>query len=244
MSTRQFGQPIKRNEDPRLLTGRALFTDDVQMAGMLHAAFLRSDLAHARIRSIDVRGASRRPGVAAVYTADDLGEFWQPGPLLVPPPPVERLEFHQRTQVPLARGKVRHAGEAVAMIVAESRYLAEDALDDIFVEYEPLDAVIDLEAALSEGAPLVYEDLGHNVSARVTQTKGDWTQAESEADLVIRRRFLYDRGAAAALENRGIVASWDEKSQRLTIWGHDPGAHSHTQRPGVHVGAVGAPGCA
>ena len=218
MSTRQFGQPIKRNEDPRLLTGRALFTDDVQMAGMLHVAFLRSDLAHARIRSIDVKGARRRPGVAAVYTADDLGEFWQPGPLLVPPPPVEQLEFHERTQVPLAKGKVRHAGEAVAMVVAESRYLAEDALDDIFVDYEPLDAVIGLEAALSEGAPPVHEDLGHNVSARVTQTKGNWTQAESEADLVIRRRFLYDRGTAAALENRGIVASWDEKSQRLTIW--------------------------
>ena len=218
MSTRQFGQPIKRNEDPRLLTGRALFTDDVQMAGMLHVAFLRSDLAHARIRSIDVKGASRRPGVAAVYTADDLGEFWQPGPLLVPPPPVEQLEFHQRTQAPLAKGKVRHAGEAVAMVVAESRYLAEDALDDIFVDYEPLDAVIGLEAALNEGAPLVHEDLGHNISARVTQTKGNWTQAESEADLVIRRRFLYDRGTAAALENRGIVASWDEKSQRLTIW--------------------------
>ena len=218
MSTRQFGQPIKRNEDPRLLTGRALFTDDVQMAGMLHVAFLRSDLAHARIRSIDVKGASRRPGVAAVYTADDLGEFWQPGPLLVSPPPVEQLEFHQRTQAPLAKGKVRHAGEAVAMVVAESRYLAEDALDDIFVDYEPLDAVIGLEAALNEGAPLVHEDLGHNISARVTQTRGNWTQAESEADLVIRRRFLYDRGTAAALENRGIVASWDEKSQRLTIW--------------------------
>ncbi|MDE0632942.1 MAG: xanthine dehydrogenase family protein molybdopterin-binding subunit [Caldilineaceae bacterium] len=218
MSTRQFGRPIKRNEDPRLLTGRALFTDDVQMAGMLHVAFLRSDLAHARIRSIDVKGASRRPGVAAVYTAGDLGEFWQPGPLLVPPPPVEKLEFHERTQVPLAKDKVRHAGEAVAMVVAESRYTAEDALDDIFVDYEPLDAVIGLEAALSEGAPLVHEDLGHNVSARVTQTKGSWTQAESEADLIVRRRFLYDRGAAAALENRGIVASWDEKSQRLTIW--------------------------
>ena len=218
MSTRQFGRPIKRNEDPRLLTGRALFTDDVQMAGMLHVAFLRSDLAHARIRSIDIEGACRHPGVAAVYTAGDLGEFWQPGPLLVPPPPVEKLEFHERTQVPLAKDKVRHAGEAVAMVVAESRYTAEDALDHIFVEYEPLDAVTGLEAALREDAPLVHEDLGHNVSARVTQTKGNWTQAESEADLVIRRRFLYDRGAAAALENRGIVASWDEKSQRLTIW--------------------------
>jgi len=218
MSTRQFGQPIKRNEDPRLLTGRALFTDDVQLAGMLHVAFLRSDLAHARIRSIDVEGASRSPGVVAVYTAGDLGEFWQPGPLLVPPPPVEKLEFHERTQVPLAKDKVRHAGEAVAMVVAESRYIAEDALDHIFVDYEPLDAVTGLEAALSEDAPLVHEDLGHNVSARVTQTKGDWSQAESEADLVVRRRFHYDRGTAAALENRGIVASWDEKSQRLTIW--------------------------
>ncbi|MXY92180.1 MAG: xanthine dehydrogenase family protein molybdopterin-binding subunit [Caldilineaceae bacterium SB0664_bin_27] len=218
MSTRQFGRPIKRNEDPRLLTGRALFTDDVQLAGMLHVAFLRSDLAHARIRSIDVEGASRSPGVVAVYTAADLGEFWQPGPLLVPPPPVEKLAFHERTQVPLAKDKVRHAGEAVAMVVAESRYIAEDALDDIFVDYEPLDAVTGLEAALREDAPLVHEDLGHNVSARVTQTKGSWTQAESEADLVVRRRFLYDRGTAAALENRGIVASWDEKSQRLTIW--------------------------
>ena len=218
MSTRQFGQPIKRNEDPRLLTGRALFTDDVQLAGMLHVAFLRSDLAHARIRSVDVGGARERRGVAAVYTADDLGEFWQPGPLLVPPPPVEQLEFHQRTQVPLAKDKIRHAGEAVAMVVAESRYLAEDALEEILIDYEPLDAAVDLEAALTSGAPLVHDDLEHNVSARVVQTKGDWAQAEVEADLVISRRFHYDRGTAAALENRGIVASWDEKSQRLTIW--------------------------
>ena len=196
MSTRHFGQPIKRNEDPRLLTGRALFTDDVQLTGMLHVAFLRSDLAHARIHAVDLGNARERPGVAAVYTAADLGDFWQPGPLLVPPPPVERLEFHQRTQVPLAKGKVRHAGEAVVMVVAESRYLAEDALDDIFVDYEPLDAAVDLESALAKDAPLVHDDLGNNVSARVVQTKGNWAQAEAEADLVIRRRFHYDRGTA------------------------------------------------
>ena len=218
MSTRQFGQPIKRNEDPRLLTGRALFTDDVQLAGMLHVAFLRSDLAHARIRSIELGGARERRGVVAVYTADDLGEFWQPGPLLVPPPPVEQLEFHQRTQVPLAKEKIRHAGEAVAMVVAESRYLAEDALEDLFIDYEPLQAVVDLEAALTSAAPLVHDDLGHNVNARMTQNKGDWTRAEAEADLIIRRRFHYDRGTAAAMENRGIVASWDDKSQHLTVW--------------------------
>ena len=218
MSTRQFGQPIKRNEDPRLLTGRALFTDDVQLAGMLHVAFLRSDLAHARIRSVELGGARERRGVVAVYTADDLGEFWQPGPLLVPPPPVEQLEFHQRTQVPLAKEKIRHAGEAVAMVVAESRYLAEDALEDLFIDYEPLQAVVDLEAALTSAAPLVHDDLGHNVNARMTQNKGDWTRAEVEADLIIRRRFHYDRGTAAAMENRGIVASWDDKSQHLTVW--------------------------
>ena len=218
MSTRHFGQPIKRNEDPRLLTGRALFTDDVQLAGMLHVAFLRSDLAHARIRSVELGGARERRGVVAVYTADDLGEFWQPGPLLVPPPPVEQLEFHQRTQVPLAKEKIRHAGEAVAMVVAESRYLAEDALEDLFIDYEPLQAVVDLEAALTSAAPLVHDDLGHNVNACMTQNKGDWTRAEAEADLIIRRRFHYDRGTAAAMENRGIVASWDDKSQHLTVW--------------------------
>ena len=218
MSTRHFGQPVKRNEDPRLLTGRALFTDDVQIAGMLHVAFLRSDLAHARIRNVDLGGAQQRPGVVAVYTAADLGDFWQPGPLLVPPPPVEKLEFHQRTQVPLAKEKVRHAGEAVVMVVGESRYIAEDALDDIYVDYEPLDAVVDLETALAADAPLVHEDLKSNVSAAVVQTKGSWAQAEAEADTVIRRRLLYDRGTAAAMENRGIVASWDEKSQQLIIW--------------------------
>ena len=218
MSTRQFGQPIKRNEDPRLLTGRALFTDDVQLAGMLHVAFLRSDLAHARIRSIVMGAARERQGVVAVYTAEDLGEFWQPGPLLVPPPPVEQLEFHPRTQVPLAKEKIRHAGEAVVMVVAESRYLAEDALEEIFVDYEPMDAVVDLEVALNSAAPLVHDDLGHNLNARMTQTKGDWTRAEAEADLIIRRRLHYDRGTAAAMENRGIVASWDDKTQHLTIW--------------------------
>ena len=218
MTTRYFGQPIKRNEDPRLLTGRALFVDDVHLPGMLHVAFLRSDLAHARINSIDVGAARERPGVVAVYTADDLGDYWKPGPLLVPPPPIDKIVFHQRTQVPLAKGKIRHAGEALVMVVAESRYIAEDALDDIFVGYDVLDAVVDLEAALADGAPLVHEDLGSNISAHVVQKKGDWARAEAEADLVIRRRFLYDRGTAAAMENRGIVAHWESKTQHLTVW--------------------------
>ena len=138
MSTRSFGEPIKRNEDRRLLTGQALFIDDVELPGMLHAAFLRSQVAHARILKIDVTRALQRPGVIAAYVAGDLGDYWQPGPMLVPPPPIEGIIFHERTQVPLAKGKVRHVGEPLVIVIAESRYIAEDALDDIDVELEQL----------------------------------------------------------------------------------------------------------
>ena len=124
MATRYFGQPIKRNEDPRLLTGQALFTDDVHLPGMLHVAFYRSPYAHARIKSIDTSAAAAMPGVVAIYTATDLGDYWQPGPLLVPPPPVKDIVFNPRMQVPLARDKVRFVGEPVAVVVAASRYQA------------------------------------------------------------------------------------------------------------------------
>jgi carbon-monoxide dehydrogenase large subunit len=218
MTTQPLGERIKRNEDPRLLTGRALFIDDLDLPGMLHVAFLRSPHAHARIRGTDAFRACGREGVVAVYTAADLGSYWQPGPLLVPPPPVEGMVFHQRTQVPLAKDKVRHLGEPVALVVATSRYVAEDALEDIAVDYEPLPAVVDLEKALEPGAPLVHEDVGSNLAAYVPQKKGDYETAKAQADVVIRRRFSYDRGAAAAIENRGVVAQWDVRAQKLTIW--------------------------
>lgn len=218
MAAQYIGKPLLRNEDHRLLTGQALFVDDVHLPGMLHAAFLRSDYAHARFLSIDTSNALQRPGVIAVYTADDLGDYWQPGPLLVPPPPIERLTFNARTQVPLAKGKVRHAGEAIAVVVAESRYIAEDALQDIIVDMEPLDAVVDLEKALAPDAALVHEDLESNLAAHVIQEKGDYETVWQQADVIIKRRFLYDRGTAAAMENRGVVADWDTKSQQLTVW--------------------------
>src|SRR3954452_20015716 len=148
MSTRVFGEPVKRNEDQRLLTGQALFVDDVELPGLLHAALLRSQVAHGRIKRIDVEVARRRPGVIAVYVAEDLGDYWQPGPLLVPPPPIPGIVFNQRTQVPLVKDKVRHLGEAVALVVAESRYLAEDVVELIEVDYEPLPATVDLERSV------------------------------------------------------------------------------------------------
>jgi carbon-monoxide dehydrogenase large subunit len=218
MTTRYFGAPIARNEDRRLLTGQALFVDDVELPGLLHAAFLRSQIAHGRVRHVDVSAARRREGVVAVYTADDLGAYWQPGPLLVPPPPIEGITFNQRTQVPLAKDKARHAGEPLALVIAESRHLAEDALADIVVDLEPLPAVVDLERALSENSPTVHDDVRGNVAARVRQRKGDYAVAVTHADHVIRRRFHYDHGASMPMETRGVVAKWDAKANHLTVW--------------------------
>jgi carbon-monoxide dehydrogenase large subunit len=218
MTTRYFGAPVPRNEDARLLTGRALFVDDVELPGMLHAAFVRSPHAHARIRAIDVSAARRREGVIAVYTAQDLGDYWKPGPLLVPPPPIAGAVFNERCQVPLAKDKVRHAGEPVALIVAESRYLAEDAAADVVVGYEPLPAVVDLERAVAPDAPRVHDDVPGNVAARVRQARGDYAEAAKRAHRVIRRRFVYDRGTASPIETRGVVAQWDAKADKLTVW--------------------------
>jgi carbon-monoxide dehydrogenase large subunit len=218
MTTRYFGAPIKRNEDPRLLRGRALFVDDVVLPNMMHVAFLRSAVAHGRIRGIDAAAARRRAGVAAVYTAGDLGDYWKPGPLLVPPPPIPGITFNLRTQVPLAKDKVRHVGEPLAMVVAQSRHLAEDALADIVVDIDSLPAVVDLEMALAASSALVHDDLGTNISAHVRQTKGNYATAAATAAHVIRRRFLYDRGASNPIETRGIVAKWDARADQLTVW--------------------------
>jgi aerobic carbon-monoxide dehydrogenase large subunit len=218
MTTRYFGAPIGRNEDARLLRGRALFVDDLDFPDLLHAAFLRSAVAHGRIRRIDVSAALRRPGVVAVYTAADLGDYWQPGPLLVPPPPIAGITFHQRTQVPLARDKVRHVGEPLAVVIAEGRAIAEDALADIVVELEPLPAVADIERALDPSAARVHDDLADNVAARVRQTKGDYAAARARAAHVVRRRFRYDRGTSSPIETRGIVARWDARAAQLTVW--------------------------
>jgi aerobic carbon-monoxide dehydrogenase large subunit len=218
VATRSFGAPIRRNEDARLLRGEALFVDDVELPGMLHAAFLRSNLAHATIRSIDVSAARAREGVVAVYTADDLGAYWAPGPLLVPPPPIKGLVFNQRTQVPLAKGKVRHVGEPLAVVLAQSRYLAEDALSDIAVELDPLPAIVDLETAGAEAAAHVHEDVRSNVAAHVRQRRGNYAAVRGRADHIIARRFRYDHGASSPIETRGIVANWDARGSQLTVW--------------------------
>ena len=219
MAKKFIGKRIRRIEDPRLLTGQALFVDDVEIPGMLHAAFVRSDYAHAHLKSIDVSTARERPGVVAIFTAEDMGDDWEPGPPLVSPPPtVKDVLFNSRTQVPLVKDKVRHAGEAIAVVIAESRYIAEDAVEDIYVDLEPLEAVVDLKKALKPESVLVHDDLDSNLAAHLVQEKGDYAAAREQADLIVKRRIVIDRGAAAAMENRGIVAHWEPKSQHLTVW--------------------------
>jgi carbon-monoxide dehydrogenase large subunit len=218
MTTRFFGAPVKRNEDRKLLTGQALFIDDVELPGMLHAAFLRSQVAHARIRSVDVSRALKRPGVVAAYTAHDLGAYWQPGPLLVPPPPIAGIVFNQRSQVPLAKDWIRHVGEPIVVVVAESRYVAEDALDDIDVDLEQLPAVVDIEKALTAASVHVHDDLETNVAAYVRQTKGDYRSAAAKADLILKRRFRYEHGISSPIETRGVVAQWNVRASQMTIW--------------------------
>jgi aerobic carbon-monoxide dehydrogenase large subunit len=218
VTTRNFGAPVRRNEDARLLSGQALFVDDVELPGMLYAAFLRSNVAHARIRSIDVSTARACDGVVAVYTANDLGKYWAPGPLLVPPPPIKGVTFNPRTQVPLAKDKVRHVGEPLAVVLAQSRYLAEDALGDIAVDLDPLPVVVDLEKALAEASVTVHDDVRRNVAAHVWQGRGNYAAARARAEHVLSRRFLYDHGASMTMETRGIVANWDARANQMTIW--------------------------
>jgi carbon-monoxide dehydrogenase large subunit len=214
-----FGQPIKRLEDKYLLTGNAKFIDDIEIPGMLHAAFLRSDFAHARITKLDVSEARKHPGVVAVYTAEDFGDYWKIGPLQVPPPfAIKDAQFNARPLPPIAKGKIRFSGEPLAVVIAESRYIAEDALEDIVLDVEMLPAVCDLEKAWEDTSVLVHEDLPSNMAALVKQEAGNYEEAKKKADVVLSRRMDIHHVAAAAMENRGFVVNWDERNQELTVW--------------------------
>ena len=217
MTTRRIGTRITRSEDPRLLRGLACFVDDVNPAGVLHGACLRSPHAHARIRSIDTARARALPGVHLVVTAVDLGELNQPGPLLIPHPALTQ----PRTQRPLAHEEVRYVGETVAFVVADDRYVAEDAADLIDVSYEPLPAVASLEAALVAGAPRVHADVPDNRAARFPQRVGDPDrvfEATSKVAHVFREHLVIERSCGSPIEGRGVVAEHDARTGVLRVW--------------------------
>ena len=214
MATRWFGAPVQRSEDPRLLRGKGNYVDDIDLPDMLHAAVLRSPHAHARILSIDAGAARELAGVHLVLIATDLGEVLEPSPLLVP----HAALTQPRTQLPLARDEVRYVGEAVAFVVAESRYIAEDALELIDVEYELLPVVHSLAVANAQDGPLVHEDVPGNVAAHLVQTVGDPDTVFAHAPHVIRETFNIERGAAMPMECRGILARWEGHEGALTCW--------------------------
>ncbi len=212
MTTRWFGERVLRSEDERLLRGRGRYTDDLG-EGALEGCFVRSPYAHARVVFVDVEAARRAPGVRAVYTAADLPFGEMDLPLLIPHPALTQ----GRTQRCLASRIVRYAGEAVAFVVAEDRYLAEDAADLVEVEYEPLPVVANLEAAAG-AERLVHPDVPGNVAAELTQDAGDVEAALEASPRRRRLRLRYERGAAQPMEGRAVWARWDAGERRLTVY--------------------------
>jgi aerobic carbon-monoxide dehydrogenase large subunit len=211
MATSLVGSRIRRREDPRLITGRGTYVDDVQLPRMTYAAILRSPYAHANIRSINVDKARALPGVVAVLTGTDLeGKNvpcgWTLPDMKVPPHPA------------LAVGKVRYTGDAVAVVVAEERYLARDALDLIEVDYEPLPVVVDSEQAIQSGAPQLHAEVPNNTTFVWKVTGGDVDKAFREAEVVIKQRLVNQRLIPNAIEPRGVVAQYNPGSGDMTLW--------------------------
>jgi carbon-monoxide dehydrogenase large subunit len=208
-----IGSPVERIEDLRFLRGRGEFIDDVTRAGVLHAVILRSQVAHGRIRSIDGAAALARPGVHAVITAADIGEVPTIGlrQELLP-------EFKRFQQPVIARGKVRYVGEPIAVVVADSAAIAEDALDAIAVDIESLPVVADRVAARRNDI-LLFDEAGANLATRLTAIRGDADAAFKNAPYVRRERFKVQRFTAVPMEPRGLLATWDESLGQLTLFG-------------------------
>ncbi len=209
------GKAVKRVEDPRLITGQAKYLEDIQLPGMLYAAVLRSPYAHARINSINTEQAEQAPGVVAVYTGQDFADLnplpcaWQAG----------GVDNNVNTPRVLAIDKVTFTGAGVAVVVAEDRYAAEDALSLIEVDYEPLDAIIDAERATQEGAPQIHENAPNNIC--MEWSCGDKDAAEAglnEADVVVEERLVNQRLIPNSIEPRGAIAQYNPGTDEYTVW--------------------------
>jgi carbon-monoxide dehydrogenase large subunit len=229
MGAKNFGARVARLEDPALLTGRGRFVDDIKVAGALHACFVRSPHAHARIRSIDTAAARAMPGVHAVLTADDLPARMARDqiPMLVPNPAIRM----PRTQLALARQEVCYVGQTIAVAIASDRYRAEDAAAAVAVEFEPLPAVSDCRDAAKAGAVRAHSDLPCNVAAIISLSYGDVEAAFAAAAHVCEEDLSLHRGGAMTLEGRAVLASYDAGADMLTVW-------SATQTPHLCRGTL------
>jgi aerobic carbon-monoxide dehydrogenase large subunit len=225
MGAKHLGARVTRLEDPALLAGRGRFVDDVKMPGVLQACFVRSPHAHAKIVSLDAKAAMIVPGVHAVVTANDLPEAMRGTaiPMLVPNPSLASA----RTQTALARGEVCYVGQPVAVVIADTRYIAEDAAALMIVHYDVMDAVGDCRDAIKQGAARAHADLASNVAATFRLAYGDIDAAFAGAAHVFEEQIWQHRGGGMAIETRAVLASHDAASDLLTVW-------SATQTP--HIG--------
>jgi carbon-monoxide dehydrogenase large subunit len=203
---------MRRKEDPRLITGKGLYVDDINLTGQLWAAWVRSPEAHAKIVSIDTSAAKSRPDIHAVFTNADL-DMESGLPMAWVPPGVEvRTPDHWV----LAKGEVKHVGDPVALVIGDDRYGVIDAIEDVVVEYDPLPVVMDPEKALEDGSPLVHESLGTNRVCDWSLGGGDLEAGFAEADVIVERRVVNHRMAGGAIEPRGVLAEY--RGDKLTVW--------------------------
>ena len=219
-----FGSGIKRREDPRLITGSATYTDDVKLPGLVYAMFVRSPYAHARVGAINLEAARQSPGVLAIYTGRDVKDRMAPVPcawnvpncdLKVPPHPL------------LAVDRVRYAGDAVAMVVAETRAQARDAVDLVEVDYDPLPATVDPEKATQPGAAQLHDEVPGNLAFTWTVSGGDAEAAFASAEVKVSQRIVQQRLLPTAMEPRAAVASYNRGSGQLTLWVTSQNPHIH-----------------
>jgi carbon-monoxide dehydrogenase large subunit len=216
-----IGARIKRREDVRLLRGTGKYVGDIRRVGMAHAAIVRSAHAHARIAKIDASEAIKLEGVVGVLTAADM-----PGLKTIPMRTGQIPGLERSQQTPIVTTKARYVGDPLAVVVAENRYIAEDALDLVDVEYEMLGAVTDAQQSMQPGAPQLHERVPNNVAATFQVDVGDIAAGFAECDLIVEQEFSTQRHAAVPLETRGLVAEFDEGRGLLTMWG--PTKMTHT----------------
>src|SRR6266567_1652355 len=213
-----LGSPIKRREDPRLITGQATYVDDIKIPGMLYMAVLRSPYGHARITSINTDAARQYPGVKAVYTAADMKGAVGNVAVAVP---LGKMGEGMGIHGPLAEGKVRFYGDPVAVVIADDRYTARDARDLIDIDYEPLPAAIDVEKAIRSDAPILYEEFGTNVPFGMHPSSDDidkvFQQTQADGGVVVKARLVNQRLAPLAMETRGVVAEYRKANKTLTV---------------------------
>ncbi|HVV23446.1 MAG TPA: xanthine dehydrogenase family protein molybdopterin-binding subunit [Pseudonocardiaceae bacterium] len=226
-----IGAGIQRREDDRLLTGRGRYLDDLELPGALSAAFLRSTFAHANILAIDTKAAEQLPGVVAVFTGADLLEIQKPLA-----PKVLHPQLKDFPRLPMPPRSVHYVGEPVAVVIAESRYVAEDALELIEVDYEELPAVGSTAAALAPGAPLAHSDAEDNIAVKLSQSAGDATKAMAEAPHTLSAEFFVMRGGGHSMECRAVAARFDRTTGQLVIWDTTQSPHYARQQLSVIYG--------